>query len=56
MLSSLRGEVMGQLEDEEGVVCGDIDLDFLDSVRKKIPVSHQRRCDVYSLAKLRESS
>lgn len=47
---------MGQLEDEEGVVYGDIDLDFLDSVRRKIPVSHQRRRDVYSTAKLVESS
>ena len=42
-----RGEVVGRLEEEEGVVYSNIDLDFLESI------SEQRRHDVYSSEKLK---
>ena len=48
-----RGEVVGRLEEEEGVVYSNIDLDFLESIRRQIPISEQRRHDVYSSEKLK---
>lgn len=43
------GEVVKTTEEKEGVVYGEVDLEFLGGVRDQIPVTKQRRHDVYSL-------
>jgi nitrilase len=37
------GEVIGQLPEGEGVVCGEIDTDFLAQVRQSLPALKHRK-------------
>ena len=45
-----RGEVVVKAGEKEDIAYGDVDLEFLESVRKQIPVTQQRRLDLYSLS------
>lgn len=45
------GDVLGQLEEEEGYLLGEIDLDVVKDVRRQLPVLTQRREDVYAREK-----
>ncbi|XP_023338709.1 omega-amidase NIT2 [Eurytemora carolleeae] len=41
------GEVVSSTDEKESIVYADIDLDFLESVRGQIPISKQKRSDLY---------
>ncbi|XP_045619339.1 omega-amidase NIT2 isoform X1 [Procambarus clarkii] len=45
------GEVIATCEDEEAIIYGDIDLEYVDKVRQMIPLNHQRRNDLYEVNK-----
>ena len=45
-----RGEVVAKANEKEDIVYGDVDLEFLENVRKQIPVTHQRRLDLYTMS------
>ncbi|KAK6496549.1 hypothetical protein TWF481_001550 [Arthrobotrys musiformis] len=47
MVVNPNGEVLEELEDLEGVAIADLDNDKLEEVRRGIPVTTQRRFDVY---------
>ena len=40
---------MVSTDEREGIVYGDIDLAHVDSVRSQIPVTSQKRWDLYSI-------
>ncbi len=44
------GKVIATTEEKESIVYGDIDMDFLDECRAGIPVTQQKRHDVYNSA------
>ena len=44
-----RGKVVASTDETESVVYGDIDLSEVDRVRSQIPVTHQKRWDLYSI-------
>jgi len=53
------GEVVSKTDEKESIVYADIDLGYLNDIRKQIPVSFQKRADLYSVKNLsneRESS
>lgn len=41
------GTVLSELDQEEGVLCTDIDLGFIEEIRKQLPVTVGRRNDLY---------
>ncbi|KAJ3303084.1 hypothetical protein HDU76_005418 [Blyttiomyces sp. JEL0837] len=41
------GQVISTTDESQGIVYADIDLDFMDEARNSIPVTKQRRFDVY---------
>ncbi|EFX70459.1 hypothetical protein DAPPUDRAFT_328325 [Daphnia pulex] len=43
------GEVIASTDEKESVVYADIDLDFLEQIRSQIPITHQRRPDMYEV-------
>lgn len=43
------GEVVAKAETDEQIICADIDLDYVQQVRKQIPIHLQRREDIYQL-------
>lgn len=43
-----RGKILGQLGEDQGILYVDIDLEVLKMARAGIPVTRQRRFDVYS--------
>lgn len=43
------GEVIAKADEKETIVYSEIDIDFLEEVRDQIPVTKQRRNDVYTL-------
>lgn len=43
------GEVMVEASEKEDIIYADIDLVYLDEVRKQIPIGHQRREDLYKV-------
>ncbi|KAF3939834.1 Beta-ureidopropionase [Dactylella cylindrospora] len=47
MVVDPNGEVLQELEDSEGLVLADLDAGRIDEVRRSIPVTTQRRFDVY---------
>ena len=47
---SYRGEVVAKASEKEEIVYGEVDLEFLESVRRQIPVTQQRRQDLYTLS------
>ena len=48
-LLPFRGKVVMTTGESETVLYSDVDLEYLDSVREQIPVSKQKRHDVYQL-------
>ncbi|SCV71822.1 BQ2448_4516 [Microbotryum intermedium] len=48
------GKIVAQLEEKEGVLFVDIDMDLINKARAGIPVTVQRRFDVYSDVTLRK--
>ena len=42
-----RGEVVANAEEDETIAYGDVDLDYLDQVRTSIPISKQKRVELY---------
>ena len=51
ILTDPWGQVMGQLDEKEGILTGEIDLEYEDAVRQQLPLLAHRRMDVYRLAK-----
>ncbi|MDR3289061.1 MAG: carbon-nitrogen hydrolase family protein [Peptococcaceae bacterium] len=47
------GKVIGELEEEEGMLIVDVQLDELDEARRSLPVWQHRREDVYYLSNLK---
>lgn len=45
-----RGEVVGKAEEKEGIVYGEVDLDYVEQVRANVPISTQRQLQVYTPA------
>ncbi len=52
IITSPWGEVLGKLDEKEGMLIQDIDLDRVDAVREQLPLIKQRRTDIYSLKKV----
>ena len=48
-VSLYRGKVVVSTDETESIVFGDIDLAEVDKVRSQIPVSSQKRWDLYSI-------
>ncbi len=44
------GKVVATTEEKEAIVYGEVDLDYLDECRAGIPVTKQKRHDVYTSA------
>lgn len=51
MLVSPWGEVLVQMDEKEGMAIETLDFDYVDKVRKELPLLAHRRKDIYSLAK-----
>lgn len=47
LISDPMGVVQGRLDETEGVLITEVDLDAVDEARRGIPVSFQRRLDLY---------
>ena len=45
------GEIIATTEHEEAIVYTDIDLKMVDNVRNQVPVTSQRRHDLYEVAR-----
>jgi len=50
------GDVNGTLDEKENILLADLDLDRLDEIRNQIPISNQRRPDIYSITKVTSKS
>lgn len=46
------GEVLGQLEEKEGILIQELNLDEVDRIRRDLPLLNSRRLDLYRLEKL----
>jgi len=51
-VASPWGDVCGKLDEKEGILYVEIDLDHLENVRSQIPILHQRRSDLYKIESL----
>lgn len=51
IITSPWGEVFGKMDEKEGMLIQDIDLDRVEAVREQLPLIKQRRTDIYSLKK-----
>lgn len=49
LIVSPFGEVLCELDDKEGIIIYEIDLDYVDKVRKELPLLAHRRKDLYEL-------
>ena len=47
---TFRGEVVANVEEDETIAYGDVDLDYVDQVRNSIPNSKQKRLELYKRA------
>ena len=45
------GEILAELNEIENLITYTIDLDYIDKVRKELPLLHHRRHDLYELIK-----
>ena len=45
-----RGKVVSSAEEKEAVVYGDVDLDYVEQVRTSVPLSKQKRNELYKSA------
>jgi predicted amidohydrolase len=43
------GDVVMQLDEKPGIGIADIDLDYVEEVRQKLPLLSARRTDIYTL-------
>lgn len=50
IICSPFGEVLNSLNEKEGILYYDIDLEYLESVRKQLPIISSRRLDLYKVA------
>ncbi|CAB4002777.1 Omega-amidase NIT2 [Paramuricea clavata] len=48
-LANPWGEVVAKCEHQEDIVYADIDLNYLEEVRSQVPITSQRRHDLYSV-------
>lgn len=46
------GQVMGQLDEQPGVLTAELDLDYEDAIREQLPLLRGRRHDVYRLERV----
>lgn len=46
------GEVVGQLDETEGILTAELDLDYEDAIREQLPLLAARRLDVYRLERV----
>ena len=49
MIVSPWGKVIGELDEKEGLLLADVDLNECDQVRAAIPTKDQKRYDLYEL-------
>lgn len=47
-----RGQVVASAEEKEMIVYGEVDLDYIAEVRTNVPISRQKRLNVYTSAQL----
>jgi len=47
LLASPYGEVVGELDENEGILIHELDLEEVDRIRQSIPLMQQRRSDIY---------
>lgn len=52
MLVDPMAKVVQSAEADEKDVIADIDLDYLETVRQQIPITKQKRCDLYKVVKI----
>ena len=52
ILVSPWGEVLAQLDEKEGILVGEIDLEYEEQIREQLPLLRSRRGDVYELVKM----
>ena len=52
IITSPWGEVIGKMDEKEGMLIQEIDLKRVDEIREQLPLIKQRRTDIYSLTKL----
>ena len=45
-----RGNIVSSAEEKEAIIYGDVDLDHLEQVRTSIPISKQKRQELYDSA------
>lgn len=45
-----RGKVTASVDEKEGIVCEEIDLDYVKKVRTNIPISKQKQLQTYTPA------
>ncbi|SHK07981.1 carbon-nitrogen hydrolase family protein [Tepidibacter formicigenes] len=43
------GKILGELDEKEGILYSEIDLDYLEKVRSELPLLKHRRLDLYSV-------
>ena len=46
------GKVVSKAGEKEEIILEDIDLEYLNQIRDQIPISKQRRSDLYSVKKV----
>ncbi|MCC5910904.1 MAG: carbon-nitrogen hydrolase family protein [Clostridiaceae bacterium] len=46
------GDVVVDTDEKEGIICGEIDLDYLKKIRQELPLLKHRRTDLYELKRL----
>lgn len=49
LVTSPWGDIMSKLDEKEGILIEDIDLDYIDEVRESLPLLNHRREDMYNL-------
>ena len=48
------GNVLGELDEKEGILYADIDLDYLSTIREELPLLKHRRLDLYNVKQLKD--
>lgn len=43
------GQIIGQLDEKEGILMADIDLDYVEKIRREFPILKHRRTDIYQI-------
>lgn len=46
------GSIIGRLDEKEGILIQDIDLQYIDEIRESLPLLNHRRIDIYKLGTL----